>query len=223
MGWGGYLKSLLDSLFGVSLPDSIAAPPGEGGSFNLPAMFLVLAVTALLIYGIRESARANTVMVGVKIRILAFFIVVGFAAINGDNFSPFAPNGVDGDRRRGRAHLLRLHRLRRRLDVRRGGEQPAARPADRDHRLAASIATLLYILVAIVAVGLLPSNVLAGSDAPLSDALKIGAGLDWAGDLLAFGALVAITSVHADDPLRPDADLLRHEPRRPAAARASPV
>ena len=57
------------------------------------------------------------------------------------------------------------------------------------------IATLLYILVAIVAVGLAPSSQLAGSDAPLSDAIKIGAGLDWAGDLLSFGALVAITSV----------------------------
>jgi basic amino acid/polyamine antiporter, APA family len=46
-----------------------------------------------------------------------------------------------------------------------------------------------------VAVGLAPSDQLAGSEAPLSDAIKIGAGLDWAGDLLSFGALVAITSV----------------------------
>ena len=63
VGWGGYLQSLLDSLFGISLPDSISAPPGDGGSFNLPAMFLVLAVTGVLIYGIRESARANTITV----------------------------------------------------------------------------------------------------------------------------------------------------------------
>jgi APA family basic amino acid/polyamine antiporter len=49
--------------------------------------------------------------------------------------------------------------------------------------------------VAIVAVGLAPSDRLAGSEAPLSDAIKIGAGVDWAGDLLSFGALVAITSV----------------------------
>ena len=54
VGWGGYLQSLLDSLFGVSRPDAISQPPGDGGSFNLPAVFLVLAVTGLLIVGVRE-------------------------------------------------------------------------------------------------------------------------------------------------------------------------
>src|SRR6476619_3164967 len=77
VGWGGYLQSLLDSLFGISLPDSIAGPPGDGGTVNLPAVVLVLAVTALLIYGVRESARTNTVMVVVKVAILIFFVVVG--------------------------------------------------------------------------------------------------------------------------------------------------
>ncbi len=194
VGWGGYLQSLLDSLFGISLPDSISAPPGDGGSFNLPAMFLVLAVTGVLIYGIRESARANTIMVAVKILILAFFILVGFASINGDNYSPWAPNGVSGTV--DAAALIFFAYIG--FDaVSTSGEE--ATNAQRDLPIAIIgsllIATLLYILVAIVAVGLVPSKVLAGSDAPLSDAIKIGAGLDWAGDLLSFGALVAITSV----------------------------
>ena len=194
VGWGGYLQSLLDSLFGISLPDSISAPPGDGGSFNLPAMFLVLAVTGVLIYGIRESARANTIMVAVKILILAFFIIVGFASINGDNFSPWAPNGVSGTV--DAAALIFFAYIG--FDaVSTSGEE--ATNAQRDLPIAIIgsllIATLLYILVAIVAVGLAPQDKLAGSDAPLSDAIKIGAGLDWAGDLLSFGALVAITSV----------------------------
>ena len=63
VGWGGYLNELLDSAFGITLPDSISQPPGEGGVVNLPAAFVVLAVAALLIVGFRESARANTVMV----------------------------------------------------------------------------------------------------------------------------------------------------------------
>src|SRR6201991_4466727 len=70
VGWGGYLQSLLDSLFGINLPDSIAAPPGDGGSFNLPAVILIAGVTALLVYGVRESARTNTAMVLLKIVIL---------------------------------------------------------------------------------------------------------------------------------------------------------
>src|SRR6187549_423842 len=70
VGWGGYLKELLDSLAGVVLPDSIAGPPGDGGVFNAPAVFLIVAVSALLILGIRESARANSIMVVVKLAVL---------------------------------------------------------------------------------------------------------------------------------------------------------
>jgi basic amino acid/polyamine antiporter, APA family len=194
VGWGGYLQSLLDSLFGISLPDSISAPPGEGGSFNLPSMFLVLAVTALLIYGVRESARTNTVMVFVKIAILVFFVVVGFASISGDNFSPWAPNGVSGTV--DAAALIFFAYIG--FDAVSTSGEEADNP-ERDLPIAIIgsllIATLLYILVAIVAVGLAPQDQLADSEAPLSDAIKIGAGLDWAGDLLSFGALVAITSV----------------------------
>src|SRR3982750_2152500 len=62
VGWGQYFNNLADSLFGFTLPDSLAAPPGEGGSFNLPAVFIVLAITAILCVGIRESARFNTIM-----------------------------------------------------------------------------------------------------------------------------------------------------------------
>src|SRR3954469_15553742 len=193
-GGGGYLPSPLASPFGISLPDSISAPPGDGGSFNLPAMFLVLAVTALLIYGVRESARTNTVMVFVKIAILIFFIVVGVGSISGDNYSPWAPNGFDGT---ADAAALIFFAYIGFDAVSTSGEE--AENPERDLPIAIIgsllIATLLYILVAIVAVGLAPQDQLAGSDAPLSDAIKIGAGLDWAGDLLSFGALVAITSV----------------------------
>ena len=56
----------------------------------------MLAVAALLIYGVRESARTNTVMVVIKLAILVFFIVVGVGSINGDNFSPWAPHGFSG-------------------------------------------------------------------------------------------------------------------------------
>jgi APA family basic amino acid/polyamine antiporter len=194
VGWGGYLQSLLDSLFGISLPDSISAPPGDGGTFNLPSMLLVLAVAALLVYGVRESARTNTVMVAVKIVILIFFIVVGVFSINGDNFSPWAPKGFNGT---ADAAALIFFAYIGFDAVSTSGEE--AENAQRDLPIAIIgsllIATLIYILVAIVAVGLAPQAKLAGSDAPLSDAIKIGAGLDWAGDLLSFGALVAITSV----------------------------
>jgi APA family basic amino acid/polyamine antiporter len=157
-------------------------------------MFLVLAVTALLIYGVRESARTNTVMVFIKIAILIFFIVVGVGSINGDNYSPWAPNGFNGT---ADAAALIFFAYIGFDAVSTSGEEASNAQRDLPIAIIGSllIATLLYILVAIVAVGLAPQDKLAGSDAPLSDAIKIGTGISWAGDLLSFGALVAITSV----------------------------
>ena len=154
----------------------------------------MLSVAALLIYGVRESARTNTIMVFVKVGILIFFILVGFASINGDNFSPWAPNGTQGTV--DAAALIFFAYIG--FDaVSTTGEEAKNPQRDLPIGIIGSllIATLIYILVAIVAVGLVPSDQLAGSEAPLSDAIKEGAGLDWAGDVLSFGALVAITSV----------------------------
>jgi APA family basic amino acid/polyamine antiporter len=195
VGWGGYLQSLLDSVFGISLPDAIAKAPGDGGTFNLPAVFLVLAVAGLLMYGVRESARTNTVMVVVKLAVLVFFIVVGVGSINGDNFSPWAPNGFNGTV--DAAALIFFAYIG--FDaISTSGEE--AEDPSRDLPIAIIgallICTLLYIVVAVVAVGLAPAKELANSTAPLADALRSGAGVgDWAADILSVGALIAITSV----------------------------
>src|SRR3954471_20286088 len=85
VGWGGYLQSLLDSLFGISLPDSLARPPGDGGTFNLPAGPLVARIARLRCLGIRESARTNTGMVAFKLGVLALFRVLGVVALLGGN------------------------------------------------------------------------------------------------------------------------------------------
>jgi basic amino acid/polyamine antiporter, APA family len=194
VGWGAYLKELLDSLFGISLPASIADPPGEGGSVNLPAVFLVAAVASLLISGIRESARTNTVMVIVKIGVLLFFIAVAFSAFDGHHFSNFAPHGFDGIE--SAAALIFFAYIG--FDAVSTGSEEAKRPS-RDLPIAIIgslvIATVLYILVALAAIGALPADKLAGQDAPLAVALSDGAGISWGADIVSFGALVAIASV----------------------------
>ena len=81
------------------------------------------------------------------------------------------------------------------------------------------IATVLYILVAIVATGALPFDQLAGEDAPLAAALSDGAGLDWAREHDLLRRARRDHQRRADDPLRPDAHPLRDVPRRPDAAR----
>jgi basic amino acid/polyamine antiporter, APA family len=194
VGWGAYLTELLDSLFGITIPESIALPPGEGGDVNVPAAFLVLAVAAVLIAGVRQSARSNTVMVITKVVVLIFFIVVAFSAFDGDNFSPFAPQGFGGIE--SAAALIFFAYIG--FDAVSTASEETKRP-ERDLPIAIVgslvIATVIYILVAVAAVGALPADQLAGQDAPLAVALSEGAGIGWGADIVSFGALVAITSV----------------------------
>jgi amino acid transporter len=175
VGWGAYLTELLDSLFGITLSESIALPPGEGGDVNLPAAFLVLAVGAVLIAGVRHSARSNTVMVITKIAVLLFFIVVAFSAFDGGNFSDFAPNGFGGIEIA--AALIFFAYIG--FDAVSTASEESKRP-ERDLPIAIVgslvIATVIYILVAIAAVGALPADQLAGQDAPLAIAELVNIG-----------------------------------------------
>ena len=145
IGWSGYFQRILAG-FGVHLPAWMSAAPGTmpGAVVNLPAVLIVLAITVLLVIGIRESARFNAAMVAIKLAAVLFFIVAGFKFVKPENWSPFAPYGWSGIMARGRRRVLRLHRLRRRLDHRRGGEEPQARPADRHHRLAGHLHGALH-------------------------------------------------------------------------------
>ena len=161
----------------------------------MPAVFLVLLITGVLIVGVRESARFNSVMVVIKLAVLAFFSVLGFTAIKSHNYSPFAPNGFSGV---ADAAALIFFAYIGFDAVSTSGEE--ARRPKRDLPLAIigslAIATLVYILVAVVASGLLPAPDLAkNADAPLAAALQQGGGFSFGADLVAVGALVAITSV----------------------------
>ncbi len=94
------------------------------------------AITALLVIGVRESARFNAVMVAIKLAAILFFIVVGVGYVKPENWSPFMPYGFAGVIAGRGGRLLRLHRLRRRLDDGGRSQEPEPRPADRHHRVA---------------------------------------------------------------------------------------
>ena len=95
VGWGAYLNDFLAS-FGLALPPGIAAPPGEGGVVNIPALVVVLLAAVLLLRGMSESAAVNNVMVVLKFVILGVFIGVAFGAFDAGNFTPFLPHGMTG-------------------------------------------------------------------------------------------------------------------------------
>ena len=197
VGWGEYLNSLLDTVFGVSLPESIAGPPGEGGVVNVPAVFIVLAVASLLVYGVRETARANSIMVIIKLAALLLFIAIGVTAFNGDHFTPFYGGEEEGFNGVVTAASIIFFAYIGFDAISTSGEE--TRNPGRDLPIAIlgslAIATVLYIVVAVVAVGALPTDQLAKAEAPLATALSEGAGVEWGASLIAIGALVAITSV----------------------------
>jgi basic amino acid/polyamine antiporter, APA family len=194
VGWGGNLNAFLKAAFGVALPTAIATSPEKGGVFNLPAVFVVLAITLLLIRGVTESARANLIMVAVKLTVLVFFIVVAFANFGTAHFHPFAPAGVDGVT--AAAAIIFFAYIG--FDAVSTGSEEARQPG-RDLPLAIIgslvICTVFYVLTAVGALGIASPAVMKASDAPLAAALDQGAGISWAAGILALGAVVAITSV----------------------------
>jgi basic amino acid/polyamine antiporter, APA family len=192
VGWGQYFNDLADSLFGFKLPEALAGPPGEGGSFNLPAVFIVLAVAALLMYGVRETARTNTIMVFTKLSIIVLFIVLAFTGFNSDNLHPFAPNGFSGivD---GAAIVFFAYIGFDAIST--SGEETKNPGRDLPIAIVGSllICTVLYILVALSAVAAVPADKIDES-APLAEIMR-SLNFDFAATLISFGALVAITSV----------------------------
>ena len=194
VGWGGNLNAFLDSAFGVALPDAISKSPEDGGIFNLPAVFIVLAITLLLVRGVTESARVNFVMVIIKLTVLLFFIVVAFFNFGTGNFQNFAPSGVDGVT--SAAAIIFFAYIG--FDAVSTGSEEAKNPS-KDLPLAIIgslvICTIFYVLTAVGAIGIATPDQMKESDAPLAAALDQGAGISWAAGILALGAVVAITSV----------------------------
>ena len=101
VSWSRYVMSFFQD-FGIRFPQQLAASPFEPvtlpdtgtviqGVINLPAMFIVVAISLLLIVGIQESARINAGIVVIKVTVVLVFIALGWAYINPANFTPFIP------------------------------------------------------------------------------------------------------------------------------------
>ena len=101
VGFSAYFNEILESVFGFRLPRELSEPMIAGGQwtgawFNLPALLVLLALTWLLVFGIKESARTNNIMVIVKVVAILIFIFGAAKAVNSANWHPFLPNGYSG-------------------------------------------------------------------------------------------------------------------------------
>ena len=218
VGWGGNLNEFLDNTFGFALPESVATSPEDGGVFNLPAVLIVVAVTLVLIRGVRETAKANMTMVGIKLLVLAFFIAVAFvAAFNIDNLSPFAPEGVAGivDA----AAIIFFAYIG--FDAVSTGAEEAQNPAKSlPIAIVGSLVfcTLLYITVAIAAVGSLDAGGPPGVRSSAGRGARPGRRHLLGGERDGLRGPRGDHERDADHLLRPDPHLLRDGARRPDAA-----
>jgi APA family basic amino acid/polyamine antiporter len=88
-GWSGHLSEFLEAAAGVRLPEAIATDPfsAPGAWINLPAVLVTAVVAVVLILGIRESAGANAVLVGVKLAVILVVIGVGWAYVDPANWT----------------------------------------------------------------------------------------------------------------------------------------
>jgi APA family basic amino acid/polyamine antiporter len=92
VGWSGYMNGLLISA-GIPLPEFLRTGPWDGGTFNLLAFLIALAVTLLLVVGTSKSAKVNSILVAIKVIALTAFIIIAFPAVKDPNFEPFMPTG----------------------------------------------------------------------------------------------------------------------------------
>ncbi|MFC4494941.1 amino acid permease [Streptomyces ovatisporus] len=194
VGWGQYIDELLGGAFGLSLPQALSAPPGEGGLFNVPALAVVLLAMVFLLGGAKESARANTVMVAVKILALLLFCGVAAMGIRAGNYQPFMPLGMAGVSAAGATLFFSYIGFDAASTAGEEARNPQ-RDLPRAILLSLAVVTALYCLVAAVAVGAEPWRDFEGSEAGLAAILRHVTGQDVWSLLLAFGAVVAIASV----------------------------
>ena len=196
VGFSAYFNDLLESVFGAQLPAPWSNPPivaGEfsGHWFNLPALLILLVLTAMLVRGVRESARANNIMVCVKVAAILIFVLGAAPRVRAENWQPFLPNGFQG--------LLTGAAIVFFTYIGFDSVSTAAEECRRPQRdlpvgilAALGVCALLYVSVALVLTGLMNWRSLNNA-APVANALK-ALGMENIRRSVGIGALVGMTS-----------------------------
>ena len=193
IGWSGYCVNVLES-FGIFLPEWLLHAPegGRSGLINLPAVVISLVIMLLLFVGTKRSVQVTSIIVGIKLVVIAFFLIVGVGEVRPVNWSPFFPNGWGGV---GAAAAIIFFAYIGFDAVSTAAEE--AKHPQRDLPLAIlgslGFCLLIYMAVAAVLTGMTPIDQI-DIHAPVADALK-HIGYPWGSVVVAVGALAGITSV----------------------------
>ena len=194
VGWSEYLNALLDATVGVRIPDALSGAPGAGGVVNLPAMVLVGLCALLLVRGVSESATANAVMVVIKLAVLVMFAAIAATAFSVDRFADFAPFGTAGVGAAAGTVFFSFIGLDA---VSTAGEEAVdpRRTLPRALVLSLIIVTVIYLMVAVTAIGAQDWPRFEGQEAGLAAILADVTGSAWPSIVLAAGAVISIFSI----------------------------
>lgn len=190
ISWSRYLVKFLDG-FGIALPTEMTAGPWDGGIINLPAVFIIVLMSLLLIRGTKESATVNSIIVIVKIAVVLIFIILGWKYINTANYNPYIPENTGKFGDFGFSGIIRAAAIvffaYIGFDAVSTAAQEAKNPKkDMPIGILGSllICTILYILFAHVMTGVTSYTTFAGKDgiAPVAVAIDHMGTVDAAGN-----------------------------------------
>ena len=179
ISWSRYLVKFLSG-FNIHLSEYLTAGPFDGGAFNLPAVFIVILMSLLLIKGTEESARVNAVIVALKVAVVLIFIFLGWKYINTANYTPYIPDNTGTFGEFGFSGIIRAAAVVFFAYIGFDAVSTAAQEAKNPKRDmpigilgSLAICTLLYILFAHVMTGVTSYTTFRGKDgiAPVAVAI----------------------------------------------------
>ena len=196
VGWSGYFQSLLSG-FGITLPVALTAAPGALPGvttfINLPALVIMLLLTAMLGWGVRESARLNNIMVAIKVGVVLLFIIFGARHVQPANWQPYMPFGYHG--MLSAAALVFFAFIG--FDAVTSAAEEVKKPS-RDLPIgiigSLAVCAVLYVVVSAIMTGIVPYQKFLGVDHPVSLALQY-AGENWIAGFVDLGAILGMTTV----------------------------
>jgi APA family basic amino acid/polyamine antiporter len=203
VGWAGYAAGLIKGAH-IPIPDALlsSAGAGQGGLINVPAIFIALVVTGMLLVGTRESATVNFILVCVKLVALGAFVAFTLPNFDAGHFHPFAPFGFGAHEIGGKnfgvmgAAAIIFFAFYG-FDAISTAAEEAKNPA-RDLTIgivgSMVICTLIYMVVAACALGAQPYDVFSKSPEPLAFVLR-KLGKPGAAGIIAGAAVVAMPTV----------------------------
>ena len=180
VSWSSYVARLFHT-FGIELSQKWTHGPWDPtpGYINLPAVFVIVMISTLLIVGTQESARVNAIIVVIKVAIVLCVIVVGFAYVHPENYHPFIPKNTGKFGEYGFSGIMRAAAVIFFAYIGFDAVSTAAQEAKKPQRDmpigiigSLGICTILYVLFALVLTGMVNYTVFKGDAAPVETVIR---------------------------------------------------